>query len=61
LTAVDWRARRITYAGHEFLDASRSDTVWNKAKEKVLTTTGALTLEGMKVALPLIVKALVTG
>jgi len=27
---------RLTWAGHDFLDAARSDTVWNKAKEKVL-------------------------
>ena len=26
----------LTWAGHDFLDAARSDTVWNKAKEKVL-------------------------
>jgi hypothetical protein len=27
---------RLTSAGHDFLDAARNDTVWNKAKEKVL-------------------------
>jgi hypothetical protein len=27
---------RLTWDGHDFLDAARSDTVWNKAKEKVL-------------------------
>jgi hypothetical protein len=24
---------RLTYAGHEFLDAARNDTLWVKAKE----------------------------
>lgn len=27
---------RLTWAGHDFLDASRDPTVWEKAKEKVL-------------------------
>jgi hypothetical protein len=61
LASVDWRPKRITNAGHEFLDAARSDTVWNKAKDKMLTTAGTLTLEGMKVALSSMLKALVTG
>lgn len=26
---------RLTWHGHEFLDAARNDTVWNKAREKV--------------------------
>ncbi|WP_323972485.1 DUF2513 domain-containing protein [Aeromonas hydrophila] len=26
-------ARGLTFAGHEFLDAIRNDTVWNKTKE----------------------------
>jgi len=27
---------RLTWEGHDFLDAARNDTIWNKAKEKVL-------------------------
>ncbi|MGA3169662.1 MAG: DUF2513 domain-containing protein [Chthoniobacteraceae bacterium] len=27
---------RLTWEGHDFLDAARNETVWNKAKEKVL-------------------------
>jgi hypothetical protein len=27
---------RLTWSGHDFLDAARDDTLWNKAKEKVL-------------------------
>lgn len=26
----------LTWAGHEFLDAARSDTLWHEAKDKVL-------------------------
>lgn len=31
----DWRPTGLTWAGHEFLDAARSDTVWEKAKSSV--------------------------
>ncbi len=58
---VCWKPRRLTYSGHEFLNAARSDTVWSKAKAVVLKSTGALTLEGLKIALPLVVKSLITG
>ena len=30
----DWRPKRLTWNGHEFLDAARNDSIWNKAKEK---------------------------
>lgn len=30
--AQNFLAHRLTWAGHEFLDAIRSDTVWNKTK-----------------------------
>ena len=49
---------RLTHAGHEFLDAARSDTAWNKAKNALSSATGTLTLEGLKVALPEIIKKL---
>lgn len=32
--------RRLTYAGHEFLDAAREDKLWNKAKQNVLSNAG---------------------
>lgn len=34
----DFKIDRLTLAGHDYLDAIRSDTVWNKLKEK----TGSL-------------------
>lgn len=27
---------RLTWAGHEFLDAARNDTIWKKAGEKII-------------------------
>ena len=31
LSGSCWKPRSLTWAGHEFLDAARNDTVWNKA------------------------------
>ena len=56
---IRWKPMRLTYSGHEFLDAARSDTVWQKAKAWTLKSTGTLTLEGLKLALPYVVKALI--
>jgi hypothetical protein len=50
---------RLTHSGHEFLDAARSETVWKNAKTAVVKRTGVLTLEGLKVALPKVVKNLI--
>ena len=58
---VCWKPKRLTYSGHEFLDAARGDTVWHKAKALTLKSTGTLTLEGLKIALPHVVKALIQG
>jgi hypothetical protein len=33
--AVDGTISRLTWSGHEFLDATRSDTVWKKTKSLV--------------------------
>lgn len=58
---VCWKPMRLTYGGHEFLDAARNDTVWEKAKTAVVKSTGVLTLEGLKVALPMVLKSLIAG
>jgi hypothetical protein len=54
--STEFHIFRLTYEGHEFLDAARNDTLWNKAKEIVLKNTGTLTLEGMKIALSTVVR-----
>ena len=40
---VAWLVRRPTYAGHEFLAAAQSDTVWAQAKGWLQKATGAVT------------------
>lgn len=59
LGGISWKPKRLTYSGHEFIDAARSDTVWQKAKAWSMKATGTLTLESLKMALPLVVKALI--
>jgi hypothetical protein len=41
--------QRLTWQGHEFLDAIRKDTIWEKAKSIALEKTGALGFEALKV------------
>ena len=42
---------RLTWAGHEFLDAARDNTRWNTAKKKVVETTGGLVFEFLRAVL----------
>jgi hypothetical protein len=58
---VCWRPNYLTYAGNEFLAAVESDTVWNKAKSIVRTSTKTITLEALKTALPIALKMLIAG
>ncbi len=58
---VCWKPRRLTYQGHEFLDAARSDTVWEKAKSRVLAATGVLTLEALRAALSEVLRQLIAS
>jgi hypothetical protein len=39
---------RMTWAGHEFLDALRDDTIWKKAKEHVLKPGASWTFDVLK-------------
>lgn len=58
---VKWIAIDILWPGHEFLDDARSDTVWEKAKQRAMTTAGALSLEALKVALQFVIRQAVGG
>ncbi len=43
--------QKLTWEGHEFLDAARSDSLWNQAKEKMVAAGGSWTMEGLKMIL----------
>lgn len=53
---VKWRPVSLTWAGHEFLDLAKNENIWNKAKKIVLSKTGSLTIEAMKISLSLLIK-----
>jgi hypothetical protein len=36
---------RLTWKGHDFVQASRDDTVWHKAKEKTKSSAASVTFE----------------
>ena len=42
---------RLTWAGHEFLDAARDDTRWNKAKAWLVEQTGGIVFSLLRKAL----------
>jgi DNA-binding transcriptional ArsR family regulator len=41
LVPGQWWPERMTWAGHEFLDAARSDELWNEVKDQVLRGGGS--------------------
>lgn len=41
----------LTWAGHEFLEASRDDSRWEKVKRLLLEKTGGLSFEVLKAGL----------
>lgn len=43
-----WWATSLTWSGHEFLDASRDETRWKKAKDFALNKGGTLSFEILK-------------
>jgi len=42
------RVTRLTWAGHEFLDAARDDTLWQKAKTNVMRPGLSFTFDLVK-------------
>ena len=43
-----WLVLHLTSAGHDFADAARSDSIWNKGKSLVLEKAGAVSIDVMK-------------
>jgi len=40
--------QRLTWQGHDYLDAVRDDTVWNRTKARIGETVGTASLEVIK-------------
>lgn len=41
----DWSPGSLTWYGHEFLDAARDATIWNKSKETIIKTSTSMTFD----------------
>ncbi len=39
---------RLTWAGHDFIDSARDDTIWKKAKEKFMKPATSFTFDLLK-------------
>lgn len=55
-TSPIWHINHLTAAGHDFADASRSDTTWSKAKSQLREHGGSFTIEIVKEVLTRVVK-----
>jgi hypothetical protein len=53
--------KRLTWEGHEFLDAARDDTMWAKAKQNATKNAGTLSFEALKIALGVLIKHAIGG
>lgn len=48
---LSYRIGSMTWEGHDFLDAARNDSIWEKAKKKCLAATGGLAFDVLKACL----------
>ena len=52
---------RLTWAGYDFIEASRNPSIWEKAKALTIKHTGGLALAALGEALKTVVKNAVSG
>ena len=45
---AELRIKRLTWEGHDFADAARSDTIWNKVNGAVKTGAASVTFDTLK-------------
>ena len=50
--------RRLTWEGHEFLDAVRDDTVWQRTQDRIRSTVGTAAIEAWKATAEAITRGL---
>lgn len=47
-SADDYVIRRITFAGYDYLDSIRNDSIWAEVKQKIASVGGSVSLEIVK-------------
>ncbi len=55
-TSPNWLVQHLTSAGHDFADAARNESTWQKASDIVKEKAGSVTLDVMKQVLIGLVK-----
>lgn len=58
---VDWRAKSLTWQGHEFLDASRDEGRWEQAKNIMTEKAGGISFDVLKAILIKLMEGAVLG
>ena len=51
MNSFQWYPESLTWNGHEFLDASRDETIWNNAKKHILDNGGVIAFDVLKAVL----------
>lgn len=57
----NWKPERLTWEGHEFLESSRDEGIWKKAKKIMVEKAGGITFEALKQVLIQLAKDAVSG
>jgi hypothetical protein len=47
-SGISWKPKRLTWAGHEFLEASRDESRWEKAKSIIREKGGGIVFSILK-------------
>jgi hypothetical protein len=47
-SGMDWKPTRLTWEGHEFLEAARDNSRWKKATSTVLEKVGGIAFDVLK-------------
>jgi hypothetical protein len=58
-SGYDWRARALTYEGHEFLDTIRDGKIWKETK-RIANEAGVFTLRALMETAKAVVKSELT-
>ncbi len=61
MSGPDWKATKLTWNGHEFLEAARSDTIWQRAKALMAEKGGGTSFEVMLALLIELAKRQILG
>jgi hypothetical protein len=56
-----WRAKRLTFDGHQFLNSIRDDGFFERLQIMVKENTGGVSVEALRIAAPILLQRLLGG